>query len=231
VVGISPCVVRTALDNVGVFSSTAHNTKEVVRLLDSDWHDVDLIVFVGGDGTARDVHKVLADNSSHRTVLGVPSGVKMQSAVFARSAAEAAVIVRDWSDSKHRSKLAEVADIDEGARRQGMLSSHLYGYLNVPDADRKLQGGKVGSSVGQQSVMGMAAECARRIDPNAMCLLAPGTTVQVVARLFNGEASLLGVDVLHQGEIIARDQSAAELHEVTQGKKIQMVVSPIGGQG
>src|SRR5699024_2298948 len=39
------------------------------------------------------------------------------------------------------------------------------------------------------------------------------------------------IDVAHQGEIIAVDLSARQLNEITQGKRLQLVVSPVGGQG
>ncbi|WP_022870153.1 ATP-NAD kinase family protein [Yaniella halotolerans] len=209
--------------------STAQHTKEAVQSL--DLRGVDLVVFAGGDGTARDVHAALEGNSSRLPVLGIPAGVKMQSGVFARSAEDAAVILNDWSLEPGKTVPAEIADIDEEAHRQGVLTSQLYGYLNVPDTRRRLQGGKVGSSIGTQSLPGLASECAKLIDSEAMCLLGPGSTVQGVSEHFGAETSLLGVDVLHRGEIIGYDLSAYELHQLTVNYRLQLIVSPIGGQG
>src|SRR5699024_10612342 len=175
----------------GLSDSTAQHTMEAVRSL--ALRGVELVVFVGGDGTARDVHGSLEQNSSRLPVLGIPAGVKMQSGVFARSAEDAAVILNDWAPGSGKTVPAEIADIDEEAHRRGVLTSRLYGYLNVPDTRRRLQGGKIGSSSTAQSLSGLAAECAKYIDPEEMCLLGPGSTVQAVSKQFGAETSLLGV--------------------------------------
>ncbi|MCD6485459.1 MAG: NAD(+)/NADH kinase, partial [Candidatus Odinarchaeota archaeon] len=60
--------------------TTAEDTKRAVKEFLA--HNVDLIVFVGGDGTARDVMDAIGQDNSI-PVLGVPSGVKMYSGVFA----------------------------------------------------------------------------------------------------------------------------------------------------
>lgn len=213
----------------GLLSTTAEDTREAVRRFQE--FDADLVLFVGGDGTARDVHTVSTDGPERQVFLGVPAGVKMQSAVFARSAEDAASIVIDWLANPSLKRRAEVADIDEEARRRGVLASHLHGYLNVPDTRRALQGGKVGSSVTTASLAGLAAGAYCKIDPQAMCVLGPGNTVQAVTTRLTGTGSLLGVDVAHRGHIIARDLSAIELNQITAGHRIQLVVSPVGGQG
>ena len=73
-------VIYTAADLSA--SSTAEDTKNLVRLFVEK--AVDLIVFTGGDGTARDVLDVLScDNDAGIPVIGIPAGVKMHSAVYA----------------------------------------------------------------------------------------------------------------------------------------------------
>lgn len=192
-------------------------------------HGVDIVVFVGGDGTARDIATVLGPGD---VSLGIPAGVKMQSGVFARSPETAAAILAEFARNPGRTSEADVVDIDEEARRAGVISSTLFGRLTVPAAPRQLQGGKVGSRDEPRDVLrGIAQSCAEKIDPSAMCLLGPGTTVSAVAEHLGVPSTLLGVDVLHNGSVIARDCSADELHRITENHRLEAVLSPIGGQG
>ena len=70
---------------------------------------VELLVFVGGDGTARDIY----DGIDPRVpVVAVPSGVKIFSAVFAVSARAAANMVDAFLDGTDATE-EEVLDINE----------------------------------------------------------------------------------------------------------------------
>jgi predicted polyphosphate/ATP-dependent NAD kinase len=112
--------------------TTALDTKAgAIRLLDAH---AEIIAFAGGDGTARDMLEAI-DRSI--PVLGVPSGVKMHSSVFANSPREAGVLLSAFVLGRADVKEAEVMDIDEDAFRLGRLSARLHGYLLVP-YDRSL---------------------------------------------------------------------------------------------
>ncbi|MHC1626126.1 MAG: ATP-NAD kinase family protein, partial [Methanoculleaceae archaeon] len=115
--------------------STAADTRAACRAFGEE--GVDLILFCGGDGTARDV----LDAVGRRVpVLGVPAGVKMYSGVFATRPATAAEIISHIADLPLRE--AEVMDVDEDAYREGRLSTRLYGYATVPYLPGRVQGGK-----------------------------------------------------------------------------------------
>lgn len=190
---------------------------------------VDFIVFAGGDGTARDVMDGIGPDT---VVLGIPAGVKMHSGVFARSPEAAAGILADAVRGAGRTSVAEVVDIDEEARRRGILGSRLFGRVNVLGTSKQMQGGKVGSQAAPRDVLGgIASEVGQRLDPFAMVLLGPGTTVAAVAAAWGVDSTLLGIDVMHEGKVIASNCSAAELQSLTEGYPLQAVVSPIGGQG
>ena len=66
------------------WESTAEDTVRAVSLMKEA--GADCIIFFGGDGTARDVCYVLGDSLP---VVGVPAGVKMHSAVYAKTPTDA----------------------------------------------------------------------------------------------------------------------------------------------
>ncbi|HEU4849868.1 MAG TPA: ATP-NAD kinase family protein [Terrimesophilobacter sp.] len=208
-------------------SSTASDTKRLAGMLVDEY--VDLIVFAGGDGTARDLCEVLGES---QTVLGIPSGVKMHSAVFAVTPEDAGNIVQASMRGAVDRVVADVVDIDEAARRSGRLQSRLYGRMLVPHAARGIQSGKRSSvPPGSTTVAGIAAEVAARLRPGETCLFGPGTTIQAIGRSLGFEFSLLGVDAVRDGVVVGTDLDAAGLNRTVGSGRFQVVVSPVGGQG
>ncbi len=205
--------------------------------------NVDVIVFVGGDGTARDILDELGETGTV-PVLGIPSGVKMHSAVFSRSPATAAALLASWEPDRDGCLRVEVADIDESARRSGIVTTRLYGTLPVPNRPRQLQGGKLGSSApGSDSAAGLARALEESLDPEAVWVLGPGSTVRHVwdhlaeGALSDKEShslSLLAVDIslpAGDGRVLKPGADAKEIEEATAGRRVQLVLSPVGGQG
>jgi predicted polyphosphate/ATP-dependent NAD kinase len=191
---------------------------------------VDLLLFAGGDGTARNIRDAVGEALP---VIGIPTGVKIHSAVYAthpRTAGELAANVLLRSSLKTRA--AEVMDIDETAFRAGRVSATLYGYLLVPNERRLLQGLKAGSGGSEQSELGgIGAEVAKRMSDGALWILGPGTTTRAVAEQLGIEKTLLGVDLVSRGEVIARDLTESALLAYLDGVPARLVVTPIGGQG
>ncbi len=192
---------------------------------------VDLLVFCGGDGTARDVLDVVGANLP---VLGVPTGVKMHSAVFGidpRAAARMAIGFL-WDNLPLRE--AEVMDVDEVAYREGRLSAKLYGYLLTPFEPNLVQDSKMASPTVESEIHNQAAIALYVIEemkPDVVYILGPGTTTRTVAGLLDGKKTLLGVDLLLNKKVIAADVSEAGILKAIEGKKAHIVVTPIGGQG
>ncbi|MEU6742819.1 ATP-NAD kinase family protein [Streptosporangium sandarakinum] len=199
--------------------------------------DVDLLLFAGGDGTARDV----LDGSPSCPVLGVPAGVKVYSGCFAVSPAAAGTTAaefgrdagRDGSTGSTGSTLAaEVVDLDEDAYRSGRVSPLLYGTLRVPAARARLSGRKVGSSAAAPgSAEAIAREVAARMRPGVRYVLGPGATTMAVGRLLGLSTTLLGVDVVQDGELVAADVTERRLLGLVDGRETCAVLSVIGGQG
>jgi predicted polyphosphate/ATP-dependent NAD kinase len=192
---------------------------------------VDLLVFCGGDGTTRDI---LGAVDLKVPVLGVPTGVKMHSAIFAVSPIAAArVAVRFlWGGLPLRE--AEVMDVDEEAFRQGHLSAELYGYLLSPFEPHLIQGNKMASPMTENEVENQAAIAIyilEEMTPQTIYIVAPGTTTRTIADLLDQKKTLLGVDLIVNKKIIAKDVSEKQILQAIAGKDAKIIVTPIGGQG
>ena len=189
---------------------------------------VDVLLFVGGDGTARDIVQGVGEALP---VVGVPAGVKMQSAVFAVSPIAAAEAAATFLDDGHRSVTKrEVVDLDEEMLGYERVSARLYGYLSVPAERRWLQSRKVGSAVVANSVDHVARTVVDEMSPHVNYVLGPGTTVQAVATRLGVATTLMGVDVVANNELVASNVTARELERLV-GAHTVILVSPTGGQG
>lgn len=196
---------------------------------------VDLLVFVGGDGTARDV---CASVERSVPVLGVPSGVKMHSGVFGITPKAAAMVVRDIVDGSLVSLMTqEVRDIDEQSFRNGVVKSRHYGELLVPCATQYIQQVKQGGREVDELVLAdIAADIEQRIEElaqDALIIFAPGSTTHFIQEDMGCVGTLLGVDVYQGGELICRDTDAASLEALLAEHKgdVRIVLTAIGGQG
>ena len=195
-----------------------------------------LILFAGGDGTARDMAAALG----HRVpVIGVPAGVKMHSAVYATSPRAAADLVLRALGSEMETRpridarLREVMDIDEEAFRAGAVSARLYGYMPVPYAPDLTQNVKAGGVSGDRAALaGIAAEIAGGMEAGRTYILGPGTTMRAVACALGLPKTLLGVDLVRDGALYAADAGEdGILRALAGGSPGAIVVTPIGGQG
>lgn len=190
---------------------------------------VDLLLFAGGDGTARDILDAVGPAVP---VLGVPTGVKMHSAVFGTSPRAAGETAALMTAGGVRIREAEVMDLDEDAVRRGRVSARLYGHLRVPDVPLRVQQRKMGGSVADpSSAGGIAAELAARAGPSGLLVLGPGGTTRAVAAALGTDVPLMGVNVLTGGRLTAADVSAAELEALVRASPAWIAVTPIGGQG
>ena len=193
---------------------------------------VDLIVFCGGDGTARDLMDAV---DLKIPVLGVPTGVKMHSAVFAHTPKAAAQIVARFVSNKLPLKEAEVMDVDEEAFRYGRLSAKLYGYMLVPYEMKYVQNIKMPSSRSESELRNQAAIAVYLIEkvlqPDIIYILGPGTTTRTITDLLDEKKTLLGVDLLLNKRIIAKDVNEKEILRYIKNRDAKIIVTPIGGQG
>ncbi len=210
--------------DIGPLTGTSADT---TRLVEAMAGRVDLILFVGGDGTARDVASA---NPQGIPILGVPAGVKMHSGVFARSPERAGHAAAAFlASSTRRTEMVEILDIDEEERRAGRLSARLHTVARTPETIRVRQSAKVGGGDLMAEVDAALARYVAEMEDETLYILGPGTTMAALkARL--GGGTLLGVDVAQGGRIVARDVDAATLRTMV-AKPARIALTVVGGQG
>ena len=193
---------------------------------------VDLLLFAGGDGTARDIYNAIGDKIP---VLGIPAGVKIHSAVYAtspRNAGDLATMYLGGESSSIRLREAEVMDIDEQAFREDRLSAKLYGYLKVPYERRLVQSAKAGSAAAEEAAMyDIACDFIKTMQDNYLYIFGPGTTTREIMAKLGLKNTLLGVDAVYERELVGSDLNEAQLLKMIEGKTAKIVISVIGGQG
>jgi predicted polyphosphate/ATP-dependent NAD kinase len=193
--------------------------------------DVDLLIFCGGDGTARDV---LSAIDKQVPVLGVPTGVKMHSAVFAVDPKAAARIALKFLRKKLPLWEAEVMDINEEAFRRGRISARLHGYLLTPYEPTLIQVAKMASPMTRSELRNQAALAIYVIEtmkPDIVYIVSAGTTTRTIGDLLDEKKTLLGVDLFCNKKLIAKDVNEKQILEKIKEKEAKIIVTPIGGQG
>ncbi len=222
--------VRIKFETLGrVLKNTrAKDTIRVSRLMKR--RNVDLLVFCGGDGTARDVYEAIGDGLP---VLGVPAGVKVYSSVFAITPGAAAETAHGFLAGNVPTRKGEVLDIDERMFRKNVLSVKLHGYLTTPDSGYLIQSSKSATPGSEaDEIEAMAKGVHEEMNSETVYVLGPGTTVEAIAKKLGVEKTLLGVDVVKgDGTVVARDVDEAQLAKIVEKKPVKIIVSPIGGQG
>ncbi|MEN2741508.1 NAD(+)/NADH kinase [Microbacterium sp. X-17] len=188
-----------------------------------------LILFAGGDGTARDVARGLPAGSP---VLGIPAGVKMYSGCFAVSPAAAGALAADWTRSPLPTAEAEVLDLDEALLRAGRPDPRLFALVPVPVAAGRTQARKASTPASaREAVRRAVSGAAGMMRPGVRYLLGPGGTTAELGRLLGLDTSPLGVDLVEDGRLLARDITEQQAHDAVTGHEAQAVVTVIGGQG
>jgi predicted polyphosphate/ATP-dependent NAD kinase len=189
---------------------------------------VDLILFAGGDGTARDIHAVVGDRVP---MLGVPTGVKMHSGVFATTPENAGDVVGAFVGSHPRGPVRD-ADVVDTELRADAISTRLYGAARVPDDRLRVQAVKSrGTPPDEDALDAVCAAIAASMDPRRIYLLGPGTTMRRVTRQLGLEKTLLGVDAVRAGRLLGSDLAERDLLELIADEPVTLVIGVVGGQG
>jgi predicted polyphosphate/ATP-dependent NAD kinase len=191
---------------------------------------VDLLLFAGGDGTARDIYNVIGDSLP---VLGIPAGVKIHSGVYAINPVSAGELARQYITGEITTlREGEVMDLDEAAYRTGRVSPRLYGYLKIPFHRRLLQDRKSPNPSSTASVLdGIAQDVIDGMQEDTLYLVGPGTTTLPILARLGLNKTLIGIDVVRNRQLMASDVTEANILKLLAGHRGVIVVTPIGGQG
>lgn len=209
-------------------ATTAEDTERAA--LELAEQGIDLLLFAGGDGTARNLCNVL---NNQVPVLGIPAGVKIHSGVYALTPAAAGHIVAELV----RGELVslgeqEVRDIDEVAFREGKVRARYYGDLTVPQEHAYIQSVKNGGKEVEELVLqDLAADFVEQMENGVRYIMGSGTTVQAIMGQLGLANTLLGVDVIEDGQLIASDCTAQQLLAFVKDHTCKLVITVIGGQG
>lgn len=213
--------------------STAADTRAAIAALAAQ--QLGLIVFAGGDGTARDIYAELdaLGVAEQTAVLGIPAGVKIHSAVYAVSPQAGGEVLADLCVGKPLELIAApVKDIDEAAYRAGAVSARLFGYLKVPAHPLLQQSKESARAVESQVVEDIAEQIVDEMQDDITYVLGSGTTCLAIKQYLGIDASLLGVDVVRAGQLLLKDGTESQLWALLErADKRALIVTVIGGQG
>jgi predicted polyphosphate/ATP-dependent NAD kinase len=190
----------------------------------------DLILFCGGDGTARDV----ASKIDRVPILGIPAGVKMHSGVFAVSPEAAAELTLGFVRGEFKARDTEVVDVDEELYRSGVLQTRLYAIAKTPYQPVLVQDRKrIYSSSSEEEFKDQIALFAGEfMRDGSAYIMGAGTTTGRIAEHLGVEKTLLGVDVVQNGRQILKDAAEKDLLDLLDRvKSAKIIISPIGAQG
>lgn len=210
------------------------DTLELVKVFNKK--NLDLIVFVGGDGTARNICSVIEPEIA---VLGIPAGVKIHSGVYALSPNAAAKVLTNILKGRAVSLLdASVMDIDENAFRAGVVKAKKYGEMLIPAEQEYMQSTKVSSSQLDRDDEGrlqadIAEFVAEQLEDDYHYLIGSGTSCAALMDALDLPNTLLGIDWVHQGQLMGQDLNETDILKLLeqQPKSVKIIITIIGGQG
>lgn len=224
-------------DSIDITDTSAQDTEHAVKSLITA--NVDVILFAGGDGTARDICQTILQSESQIPVLGIPAGCKIHSGVYAITPRAAGRVIELMITHQLVSLMsADVMDIDEVLFREGTVKAKRYGEMTIPSELRYIQAVKSGGKESDELVLqDIAADIIDKMD-DELFIIGSGSTTQFLMEELGLNNTLLGVDLVHEQNVIARDVTEQNLWEMLQQAKqdnanqeYKLVITLIGGQG
>lgn len=216
------------VEGVRIPDTTGEDTKSLARMMVGK---VDIVLFAGGDGTARDVFSAV-DRAV--PILGIPTGVKMFSGVFAASPENAALILVEFMKGNVRVVERDVMDLDEEAYRRDEVKPRYYGKALTPYVELLIQGAKEPTQVDEEEEVEAIAEALVEELEDGVYFLGAGSTLKRIKERLGINGTLLGVDVVEindgRAKLLVKDASEKDLLAFVK-RKPKVIVTVIGGLG
>lgn len=211
---------------VKIPDTSERDTRTLARMM---LDDVELILFAGGDGTARDVYLAAG---REKPVLGIPTGVKMFSGVFAASPEDAARIVVEFLRGNARLVERDVMDLDEDAFRHDEVKPRHYGKALTPYVELLIQGAKEPSRTEEAEDVEAIVEALYEELEDGVYFLGAGSTIKKLKDMLGIDGTLLGVDVVEieggKARLLVKDAQEKDLLRFVD-RDPKIVVTVIGG--
>lgn len=191
---------------------------------------VDLILFAGGDGTARNIAAAVGLDIP---VLGIPAGVKIHSPVYGRSPESAGEMAYLYlSGDEIQVQEEEVIDIEEEAFRRDEIITEIYGYLNVPYDTSHMQNLKsITPQSDTEAQLSAALQVLDDMKDGYYYIIGSGSTNGRILEELDLPVTMLGVDIIKDKKLVAKDVNESEIIDIIKGQPTKLVVTPMGGQG
>lgn len=222
---------------LGFNHEIVHKSNDITGFLDTlnaakimEERGVDLIIFVGGDGTARDIYNAVENRI---VTVGIPAGVKIHSPVYGNTPELAGELALMYlKDGNLPIKEEEVVDIDEEAFRNNQVRTELFGYLKVPYKKEWLQNKKAPTPLGEEeNQKAIALDIIDNMAEEVYYIIGPGTTTRAIMDQLNLPNSLLGVDIIKNKSIVKLDCNEKDILNILGNDVGKLIIAPTGGQG
>ncbi len=203
------------------FPSTKYDTVNFLNSL----NNIDLLCFVGGDGTARDI----ISSKKDFITLAIPAGVKMYSSIFPINADHAIYLFNRLINNHMETQYNDVYDIDESKFRSGILDVKFYGKMRIPVSGDIVNVSK--AEYGNHSVYDISEYIIDNMDRETYYLIGPGTTCKNIEENLGFKTNILGFDLIKDKKLLLSDMNENDIYNNIINKKVKLIITIIGGQG
>jgi len=194
---------------------------------------VDLILFAGGDGTARNILQAVGEQ---QMCLGIPAGCKIYSGVFTVTPKNTGeLIIRLLNGELVDRCESQVLDINEVSYREGNINTKVYGEMLIPQNGDFVQSVKISGRESEELVQQeVAAWVVENMQSDTLYLIGSGSGCMVIKDELGVDGTLLGIDVIFNEQCLQKDATEEQIVELMQQyspPNIRLIITIIGGQG